>query len=93
MQTNIHTPKLELGSETKVDVNLLFNNKGTKYKQLGLKELNLDDSGKLEWLKKDNMLFKRPVIVYGENLEKVLCAYDGTIYEKEFYRLVLNTKM
>ena len=67
----------------KVAVNLLFNNKGTKYKQLGLKELNLDDSGKLEWLKKDNMLFKRPVIVYGENLEKVLCAYDGTIYEKE----------
>ncbi|MDX9743760.1 MAG: ArsC/Spx/MgsR family protein [Arcobacteraceae bacterium] len=69
---------------SKVDINLLFNSKGTKYKTLGLKELALNDAGKLEWLKKDNMLFKRPVIVYGENLEKVLCAYDGTIYEKEF---------
>jgi arsenate reductase (glutaredoxin) len=49
-----------------------------------LKELALDDAGKLEWLKKDNMLFKRPVIVYGKNLEKVLCAYDGTIYESVF---------
>lgn len=68
---------------SKVDINLLFNTKGTKYKQLGLKELNLDDAGKLEWLKKDNMLFKRPVIVYGEKLDKVLCAYDKTIYEKE----------
>jgi len=69
---------------SKVDINLLFNSKGTKYKQLGLKELNLDETGKLEWLKKDNMLFKRPVIVYGKNLEKVLCAYDEEKYTKEF---------
>jgi Spx/MgsR family transcriptional regulator len=69
---------------SKVDINLLFNSKGTKYKQLELKSLNLDDTGKLEWLKKDNMLFKRPVIVYGKDLDKVLCAYDETIYKKEF---------
>lgn len=69
---------------SKVEINLLFNAKGTKYKTLGLKELALDNTGKLEWLKKDNMLFKRPVIVYGENLEKVLCAYDEERYTKEF---------
>ncbi|MCI0500195.1 MAG: arsenate reductase family protein [Epsilonproteobacteria bacterium] len=69
---------------SKVDINLLFNNKGTKYKQLELKSLNLDDAGKLEWLKKDNMLFKRPVIVYGKDLDKVLCAYDEERYKKEF---------
>lgn len=69
---------------SKVDINLLFNNKGTRYKSLGLKELNLDDTDKLAWLKKDNMLFKRPVIQYGNNLEKALCAYDEEIYKKEF---------
>lgn len=69
---------------SKVDISLLFNTKGTKYKQLGLKELNLNDSGKLEWLKKDYMLFKRPVIAYGDNLSKVLCAYDEERYKKEF---------
>ena len=37
---------------SKVDVNLLFNNKGTKYRDLKLKELSLDNLGKLEWLKK-----------------------------------------
>ena len=66
---------------SKVDINLLFNNKGTKYRQLGLKKLNLDEVGKLEWLKKDNMLFKRPIIEYGDN--KVLCGWDEEIYKKE----------
>ena len=67
---------------SKVDVNLLFNNKGTKYRDLKLKELNLDDSGKLQWLKKENMLLKRPVIEYDEN--KVLCAFAEEVYKKEF---------
>ena len=66
---------------SKVDINLLFNNKGTKYRQLGLKELNLDSKGKLEWLIKDNMLLKRPVIEYKN--DKVLCAFDEDIYKKE----------
>jgi len=66
---------------SKVDINLLFNNKGTKYRQLGLKELNLDEAGKLEWLCKENMLFKRPVIEYND---KVLCAFNQEVYTKEF---------
>jgi Spx/MgsR family transcriptional regulator len=66
---------------SQIDINLLFNNKGTKYRDLGLKELNLDEAGKLEWLKKDNMLFKRPVIEYGNG--KALCAWNEEVYEKE----------
>jgi arsenate reductase (glutaredoxin) len=69
---------------SKVDINLLFNNKGTKYKTLGLKELNLDEIGKLEWLKKDNMLLKRPVIAY--DTSKVLCGYDDILYKQEFIK-------
>ncbi len=67
---------------SKVDVNLLFNNKGTKYRDLKLKELNLEDAGKLEWLCKENMLLKRPVIEYGN--DQVLCAFDEEVYKKEF---------
>jgi Spx/MgsR family transcriptional regulator len=66
---------------SKVDVNLLFNNKGTKYRDLKLKELNLDEAGKIQWLKKENMLFKRPIIEYNDN---VLCAFDEELYKKEF---------
>lgn len=66
---------------SKCDVNLLFNNKGTKYRQLGLKELHLDETGKVEWLKKDALLFKRPVIEFGD---KVICAYDEARYKELF---------
>ena len=47
-----------------VEIEKLFNSKGTKYRNLKLKELNLDADGKREWLCKENMLFKRPVIEY-----------------------------
>ncbi|RLA76174.1 MAG: hypothetical protein DRG30_03430 [Epsilonproteobacteria bacterium] len=30
---------------TQIDIKVLFNNKGKKYRDLGLKELNLDDEG------------------------------------------------
>ena len=46
----------------KVSVDKLFNNRGATYRTLKLKELNLDDAGKIEWLAKENMLTKRPVI-------------------------------
>jgi len=65
-----------------VDLNILFNNKGKKYRDLGLKELNLDDTGKIEWMAKENYLLKRPVIEYGDG--KVLVAYDEEVYKKTF---------
>ena len=46
----------------KTDINTLFNKRGTKYRQLKLKELNLDEKGMKEWLCRENLLIKRPVI-------------------------------
>jgi len=65
-----------------LDINILFNNKGKKYRDLGLKELNLDDNGKIEWMAKENYLLKRPVIEYGDG--KVLVAYDEETYNETF---------
>jgi len=65
---------------SKVDINILFNNRGTKYRELKLKELNLDDNGKLEWLCKENMLLKRPIVEYKD---KVLVSFDEEVYKKE----------
>jgi len=65
-----------------VDINILFNNKGKKYRDLGLKELKLDDNGKIEWMAKENYLLKRPVIEYGDG--KVLVAYDEETYKETF---------
>jgi len=69
---------------SKVDVNLLFNNRGTKYRDLALKDLNLDEEGKIDWLYKENMLLKRPVVEYIKESEaKVLISFNQEIYEKE----------
>lgn len=65
----------------KVDINILFNSKGTKYKTMNLKELNLDDQGKKEYLSNEPMLFKRPVIEYGD---KLIVAWDEEEYKKIF---------
>lgn len=65
---------------SKIDINILFNNRGTKYRDLKLKELNLDDEGKLQWLCKENMLLKRPIVEYNS---KVLVSFDEEIYKQE----------
>ena len=67
----------------KADINLLFNNKGTKYKTLNLKELNLDSNGKYEWLCKAPMLCKRPVIEFDD---KLVVAWDEEIYKNTFLK-------
>ncbi len=66
---------------TKVSIDKLFNSKGTKYRTLKLKELNLDDKGKKEWLIKENMLIKRPVIEYKD---QVIVAFDEETYKATF---------
>ena len=59
----------------------LFNSRSTTYKTLKLKELNLDDDSKKEWLCKENMLIKRPVIEFdGE----VIVGYNEEIYKGVF---------
>ncbi len=59
----------------------LFNTRGTTYRTLKLKDLNLDDAQKLSWLCKENMLIKRPVIEYSQ--DKVLVAFNEEVYKQE----------
>ena len=64
-----------------VEMKKLFNTRGTTYRTLKLKELNLDDDAKLQWLCKENLLIKRPVLdVDG----KITVAFDLETYEKIF---------
>jgi Spx/MgsR family transcriptional regulator len=65
-----------------IDMKVLFNTRGTKYRDLKLKELDLDDEGKIKWMAKENYLLKRPVIEYGD--AKVHVAYDEDEYKKIF---------
>jgi len=66
-----------------VSIDILFNNRGTKYRTLQLKELNLDADGKREWLCKENMLLKRPIIEFEG---KVVVGWDEEIYKEMFIK-------
>src|SRR5210317_1167666 len=59
------------------DIKTLFNTRGATYRTLKLKELNLSDEDKQEWLAKENMLIKRPVI---ELDNKVIVGYNESQY-------------
>jgi len=64
----------------KTTIDKLFNNRGTKYRTLKLKDLNLDEEGKIEWLAKENMLIKRPVIEYNNSLNgSLIVGFDEDI--------------
>jgi len=64
-----------------IEISLLFNNRGKKYRDLKLKNLDLDDIEKRDWLCKENMLFKRPIIEFND---KVLVGYDEEKYKELF---------
>jgi len=81
-KTHIEEQKIEYWL-TKVSIDTLFNNKGTKYRTLKLKDLKLDNTGKKEWLIKENMLIKRPVIEFDD---KIIVAFDETIYKATFLK-------
>lgn len=66
----------------KVDLSILFNTKGTTYRILALKSLNLADSQKLTWMAKENLLIKRPVIEYNSN---VIVGFNLSEYEGIFH--------
>jgi len=66
---------------TKVSLKVLFNSRSTTYKIHKLKELDLNDSEKVQWLCKENLLIKRPVVEYKD---KILVAYDESNYTKIF---------
>ena len=60
---------------------ILFNTKGTKFKTLGL-DKNLSDEEKFEWLEKEQLLFKRPILEINEN--DILVGFDEGIYQAKF---------
>ncbi|UFH59724.1 arsenate reductase family protein [Sulfurovum mangrovi] len=62
------------------DINTLFNTRGTTYRTLKLKELNLDEEGKRTWLAKENMLIKRPVITLDND---VIVGYNESLYNEK----------
>jgi Spx/MgsR family transcriptional regulator len=64
-----------------IDIDTLFNSRGTKYRTLGLKELHLDDETKRDWLIKENLLIKRPVI---EHDSGIVVGYDEKRYVSLF---------
>jgi Spx/MgsR family transcriptional regulator len=79
-QTKIEEETIALWLK-KVEIDKLFNTRGTTYRTLKLKELALDDTLKQMWLAKENMLIKRPVVTYKDTL---LVAFDEAIYDSVF---------
>jgi Spx/MgsR family transcriptional regulator len=63
------------------DIQTLFNSKSTTYRNLNLKELNLDDEQKAQWLCKENLLIKRPVIEHNNGL---LVGFNEETYNGVF---------
>jgi len=65
----------------KVDIKTLFNSRSTTYRNLKLKELSLDAKKQQEWLCKENLLIKRPVVEYkGE----IFVGYNEENYQRNF---------
>jgi len=77
-----HLPceKIEQWSK-KVAMKSLFNTRSTTYRNLKLKELNLDEAGQKEWLCKENLLIKRPVV---EKESEILVGFDEENYQRSF---------
>lgn len=65
----------------KAGIDLVFNSRGTKYRSLKLKELNLDEQGKFEWLCKEPMLLKRPIV---ELSDDVVVGFNEDDYKAKF---------
>jgi len=72
--------KIEEWSQ-KVGVKILFNSRSTTYRNLKLKELNLDEAGQKEWLCKENLLIKRPVVEFNDEL---LVGFNEENYQRSF---------
>ena len=65
----------------KTDIKTLFNARSTTYKNLKLKELNLDVTSQREWLCKELLLIKRPVVEYNDEL---LVGFNEENYTRSF---------
>ncbi|MDY0117890.1 MAG: arsenate reductase family protein [Sulfurimonadaceae bacterium] len=76
-----------LASETieqwveKMGIDVLFNARSTTYRELGLKDKNLDAKEKKEWLCKKNLLIKRPIVEFDD---KMLVGFNEENYQGAF---------
>lgn len=77
---NVERSKIEEWLE-QVDLKTLLNSRGTKYRTLGLGKMDLSDEERIQWLVKENMLIKRPVIEYDG---KVIVGFDEKKYKEIF---------
>jgi len=62
-----------------VDIKTIFNSRSTTYRTLKLKELNPDDNEKKEWLCKENLLIKRPIVEFDNN---IIVGYNEAKYKE-----------
>ncbi len=63
------------------EMKVLFNARSTTHRNLKLKEMNLDEVGQKEWLCKENLLIKRPVVEYDD---KVIVGFNEENYQRSF---------
>ena len=73
-----------------VPIEVLFNKRGTTYRKLGLKEMNLDAAGMREWLCKENPLIKRPIVEMEDG--EVIVGYDAERYSTLNERIRLTAE-
>ena len=62
------------------DIETLFNSKSSTYRNLNLKSLNLTPQQKAQWLCKENLLIKRPII---QRNDDIIVGFDINIYKAE----------
>ncbi|HHD72781.1 MAG TPA: Spx/MgsR family RNA polymerase-binding regulatory protein [Epsilonproteobacteria bacterium] len=78
-ESPVDAAEIQKWIERGASIKQLFNTRGTTYRTLKLKEKNLDDSGKLAYMAKENMLIKRPVILSGD---KILLGYNESLFQE-----------
>ena len=68
-------------------ISTLLNTRGTTYRTLKLKELNLSDKEIIQWLTKENMLIKRPVISLDNH---IIVGYNKSQYLENIHTKDFN---
>jgi len=63
------------------DMKTIFNKRSTTYRTLELKEKNLTEDEQKEWLCKENLLIKRPIIEFED---KIIVGFNEKNYEGIF---------
>ncbi len=66
---------------TQVELKTLFNARSTTYRNLKLKAMNLSEKEQKEYLCKENLLIKRPVVEYKD---EVIVGFNEEKYQRSF---------